>query len=296
MGVIEGGEVVDKVDNDLDGVLESSQNLELLLNSLDLLLEDLLLVLGDGDGHSVVMAVYRVEKAIDGIISFFEDILSLGEVSVGGIKVEDLLDLLDLLLSNVKLIGNGLTVLSIANEGLLGLGKELQSVLGLLLGVFPSVLDPLDISLEELGLVRVLEDDLTLGDEVCDNVPLGVQLGEGLLLSLNELINILKTRGSDVSGGGEHDSVKELNMGLELITIGVALPVEVHHDSGLLDIGNQLLVLLDQSVKPAELCSLLLLGALSHKDLKDLLEPFSDLSPLQILAEGVEGVSFPLEL
>merc|ERR1719468_1272219 len=276
MGVIEGGEVVDKVDNDLDGVLESSQNLELLLNSLDLLLEDLLLVLGDGDGHSVVMAVYRVEKAIDGIISFFEDILSLGEVSVGGIKVEDLLDLLDLLLSNVKLIGNGLTVLSIANEGLLGLGKELQSVLGLLLGVFPSVLDSLDISLEELGLVRVLEDDLTLGNEVCDNVPLGVQLGEGLLLSLNELINILKTRGSDVSGGGEHDSVKELNMGLELITIGVALPVEVHHDGSLLDIGDQLLVLLDQQIKFVVFLLLLILGALSHQDLQDLSQPFLD--------------------
>merc|ERR1719223_604038 len=227
---------------------------------------------------------------------FFEDILSLGEVSVGGIKVEDLLDLLDLLLSNVKLIGNGLTVLSIANEGLLGLGKELQSVLGLLLGVFPSVLDPLDISLEELGLVRVLEDDLTLGDEVCDNVPLGVQLGEGLLLSLNELINILKTRGSDVSGGGEHDSVKELNMGLELITIGVALPVEVHHDSGLLDIGDQLLVLLDQSVKLVVFLLLLILGALSHQDLQDLSQPFLDLSPLQVFAQRVKGVSLPLKL
>merc|ERR1719340_192881 len=32
---------------------------------------------------------------------------------------------------------------------------------------------------------------------------------------------------------------RKLNMGLQLVTIGVALPVEVHHDSGLLDIGDQ---------------------------------------------------------
>merc|ERR1719168_601051 len=36
-------------------------------------------------------------------------------------------------------------------------------------------------------------------------------------------------------------SLVELNMGLQLVTVGVALPVEVHHDRGLLDIGDQLL-------------------------------------------------------
>merc|ERR1719384_2606013 len=178
---------------------------------------------------------------MDGVIRPPQQTLSLAEVSIGSLKVEDLLDLLDLLLGNIKLIGNGLTVLSVANESRLGLGEKLQSLSGLVLGVLPSVLDSLDIGLKELGLVRVLEDDLPLGNEVCDNVPLGVQLGEGLLLSLNKLINILEARGSNVSGGGEHDSVKELNMGLELITIGVALPVEIHHDSSFLDIGDQLL-------------------------------------------------------
>merc|ERR1712012_466698 len=180
--------------------------------------------------------------------SVLEDVLSLLQISIGSIKVEDLLDLLDLLLSCLKIGGNGLTVLSVSNESSLCLIEKLKSVSGLVLGVLPSVLDPLDIGLKELGLVGVLEDDLTLGNEVCDNIPLGVQLGEGLLLSLNELINILKAGGSNVSGGGKHDSIKELNMGLELITIGVALPVEVNHDSGLLDIGDQLLVALDQGV------------------------------------------------
>ena len=63
-------------------------------------------------------------------------------------------------------------------------------------------------------------------------------------------------------------------MGLELITIGVALPVEVHHNSGLLDIGDQLLVLLDQSIELVVLLLLLVLGALSHQDLEDLVQPF----------------------
>merc|ERR1719211_537402 len=52
------------------------------------------------------------------------------------------------------------------------------------------------------------------------------------LLALNQFINILQAGWSDVSGGGQHDSVQELDMGLQLITIGVALPVQIHHDSG----------------------------------------------------------------
>jgi len=85
-------------------------------------------------------------------------------------------------------------------------------------------------------------------------------------------------------------------MGLELITIGVALPVEIHHDSGLLDIGDQLLVLLNETFKLVVFLLLQVLGALSHQDLQDLSQPFLDLSPLQIFAEGIEGVSLPLEL
>merc|ERR1712001_679069 len=192
----------------------------------------------------VVVLVDGVEKTVDLVVGVVEDFLSLGEVSIGGIQIEDLLHLLDLLLGNVELVGNSFTVLSVTNEGVLGLSKELKPVGGLVLGVFPSVLDSLDVSLEELGFVRVLEDDLTLGNEICHDVSLGVELRQRLLLSLNEFINILQTRWGDVSGGGQHDSVQELNMGLQLITIGVALPVEIHHDSGLLDIGDQLLVLL----------------------------------------------------
>merc|ERR1712038_2222237 len=73
--------------------------------------------------------------------------------------------------------------------------------------------------------------------------------------------------------------------GFQLVTVGVALPVEVHHDSGLLDIGDQLLVLLDQGVEFTHFCVSLILSALGHQDFQNLLEPLPDLSPLQIFAQ-----------
>merc|ERR1712045_968123 len=296
MGVVKSGESSNKLLNLADGCLEAADNLKLLLNSLDFLGKDLLLVLRDGNAHSFVVVIDGVKQTVNSFIRSLQEILSLLQIGISGITIEDLLHLLNLFLSGVKFIGNSLAVLSITNECTLGLVKKLESVLCLLFGIFPSILDTLDIGLKELGLVRVLQDDLTLGNEICDNVSLGVKLGQRLLLSLNQLIHILQTRGGDVPGGGQHDAVKELNMGLQLVTVGVALPVEVHHDSGLLDIGDQLLVLLDQGVEFAHFCVSLILGALGHQDFQNLLEPFPDLSPLQIFAQRVEGVSFSLEL
>merc|ERR1719512_120989 len=54
--------------------------------------------------------------------------------------------------------------------------------------------------------------------------------------------------------------------------------------------------LVEQSIELVVLLLLLVLGALSHQDLEDLSQPFLDLSPLQVFAERVEGVSLPLEL
>ena len=85
---------------------------------------------------------------------------------------------------------------------------------------------------EELGLVRVHKDLLALLDQLLDHVALGLQLGQGLLLTLDQLVHVLDAAGSNVSGGGEHDTVKELNMGLELVTVGVTLPVQVNHHLG----------------------------------------------------------------
>merc|ERR1711868_200933 len=284
-GVIKGSESSDKLLDLSNSGLESSKNFQLLLNSLDLLGKSLLLVLWDGDAHASVVGVDGVEQASNAIIGLLQDVLSLLQVSIGSIKVEDLLDLLDLFLSNLKVAGNGLTVLGVSNEGILGLIEELKSVLSLLLGLLPSVLDTVDIGLKELGFVRVLEDDLTLGNEICNNVSLGIKLRKRLFLSLNQLINILETRWSNFSGGRQHDSIKELNMGLQFITIGITLPVEIHHDSGLLDIGDELLMLLDQSIKLSKLIGSLFLGTLSHQDLQNLLEPFSDLGSLKIFAK-----------
>merc|ERR1711868_107780 len=294
-GVIKGSKSGDKLLDLSNSGLESSKNFQLLLNSLDLLGKSLLLVLWDGDAHASVVGVDGVEKASNAIIGLLQDVLSLLQVSIGSIKVEDLLDLLDLFLSNLEVAGNGLTVLSISNEGILGLIEELESVLGLLLGIFPSILDTVDIGLKELGFVRVLEDDLTLGNEICDNVSLGIQLRKGLFLSLNQLINILKTGWSNFSGGRQHNSIKELDMGLQFITIGIALPVKIHHDSGLLDIGDELLMLLDQDVQFSHFALSLTLSTLSHQDLQNLIQPFLNLSSLKIFTQRIECVSFSLE-
>merc|ERR1719317_908657 len=182
MGVVKVDEGGAEVLDDLDGVLETANNLKLSLNGLDLLVNNLLLVLGKGDGHAGEVVIDGLEESADGVVALVVKVLPLLHVSEGCLKVVHLLDLLDLLLSNLELRGNGLVVLSIANPGLLGVLEQLQPVLGLLLGVIPAFLDPLDITLKELGLVRVFQDNLTLGNEINNNVLLGVQLDKGLLL------------------------------------------------------------------------------------------------------------------
>merc|ERR1719323_1611359 len=228
--------------NNGNSVLEAGDNLELGVNSLDLLVKNLLLVLGKGDGHAGEVVIDGLEESADGVVALVVQLLPLLQVGEGILKVVPLLHLLDLLLGNFELRGNSLVVLSVANPGLLGVLEQLQSVLSLLLGVIPAFLDPLDIALKELGLVGVFQDLLTLLNQVIHNIPLGIQLDKGLLLPLDELIDILNTGGSNVTGGREHDAVKELNMGLQLVTVGVALPVQVNHDGGLLNAGDELLV------------------------------------------------------
>merc|ERR1719249_426121 len=176
--------------------LEAGVDLKLLFHSLDFLGQNLLLVLWDGDGHGGHVGIDGAEKSIDGVCALLEKILSLLKISIGSLEVKDLLDLLDFLFSNFKFSCNGFIVLSVANESILCFIKKLKSLSGLGLGVIPTLFNPLDISLEELGFVGVLEDDLAFVDEVSDNVSLGVELLKGLFLSLNELINILNARSS----------------------------------------------------------------------------------------------------
>merc|ERR1719429_47584 len=282
--------------NNGNSVLETGDNLELGVNSLDLLVKNLLLVLGEGDGHAGEVVIDGLEESADGVVALVVQLLPLLQVGESILKVVPLLHLLDLLLGNLELRGNGLIVLSVANPGLLGVLEQLQSILSLLLGVIPAFLDPLDIALKELGLVGVFQDLLTLLNQVIHNIPLGIQLDKGLLLPLDELIHILHAGGSNVTGGGEHDAVEELNMGLQLVTVGVALPVQVDHDRGLLNAGDELLVLFDEHIQLLVLGLLLGLGPFGHQDLEDLVQPFLHLSTLKILAEGMEVIPLPLEL
>merc|ERR1711971_1300400 len=155
-------------------------------------------------------------------------------------------------------------VLGVTNPGFLGIVEKLEPLLSLGLGQIPALLDPLHVALEELGLVRVLQNLGSLFDQLIDYIPLGVELDKGLLLPLDELIDILHAGGSNVAGGGEHDAIKELNMGLQLITVGVALPVQVNHDLGLHDGGDQFFVLLDQVVKKSHFLGALIFCSLCH--------------------------------
>merc|ERR1719442_153689 len=229
-GVVKVNKGSAEIFNNGNGVLEAADNLELGFNGLNLLIENLLLVLREGDGHASEVVIHALEKSTDCVVALVVQVLSLLQVGEGILKVVPLLDHLDLFLGNLKLRGNGLIVLSVANPGLLGVLEQLQPILRLLLGVIPALLDPLDIALKELGLVGMLQDNLTLGNEINNNILLGIKLDKGLLLPLNELIDILHAGGSDVTGGREHDAVEELNMGLQLVTVGVALPVQINHD------------------------------------------------------------------
>ena len=92
-------------------------------------------------------------------------------------------------------------------------------------------------------LLWVLKKYFALGNEVSDNAFFGLHLRKRLLLSLNQLFNILNTAGSNVTGRAEHDSIQELNMGFQLITISITFPVEINFDLGLEDSGNEVLVL-----------------------------------------------------
>merc|ERR1712004_803963 len=173
----------------------------------------------------------------------------LSKILFGSVQIEVLLNFLDLFFSLFKASSNSFVVFSVSNPSVLGFSEQLKPILCLALCVIPADFNSLDMSLQELGLVRVLKDLLALLNQVLDNVPLSVQLDKGLLLPLDELIDILNAGGSNVTGGGEHDAVEELNVGLQLVTVGVALPVQVDHDGGLLNAGDELLVLLDEDIQ-----------------------------------------------
>jgi len=148
-------------------------------------------------------------------------------------KSQGLLDSVSQPQLGVCLLQQGVHLGYLAVGGGLDLLPQLQLVLGLLLGVVPA--DLYDMALEELGLVEILQDLFALFNQLLDHTATSFQLDERLFLVLDQLVHILDARGRN--GGGQHDDVQELNVGLQIVTEGVALPVEVHHDLGLHDGG-----------------------------------------------------------
>ena len=80
---------------------------------------------------------------------------------------------------------------------------------------------------------------------------------------------------------------QKLDMGLQFVTIGVAFPVEIHHDRGFLNIGNELLVLLYQSLELLPLNLFLIFGPFSHQNFQNLSQPFLNFCSFQIFAQGL---------
>merc|ERR1719295_2268755 len=77
-----------------------------------------------------------------------------------------------LFLSNLKFRGDGLIVFSVSNPGILGVIEEFQALLGLLSRLIPANLDSLHVALEELGLLRVLQDLLAFVNQLHNDTSL----------------------------------------------------------------------------------------------------------------------------
>merc|ERR1719317_1084667 len=87
MGVVKVDEGGAEVLNDLDCVLETANNLKLSLNGLDLLVNNLLLVLGKGDGHAGEVVVDGLEESADGVVALVVQLLPLLQVGEGILEV-----------------------------------------------------------------------------------------------------------------------------------------------------------------------------------------------------------------
>merc|ERR1719402_1538400 len=86
-GVIKVDEGSAEVLNNGNSVLEAGDNLELGVNSLDLLVKNLLLVLGKGDGHAGEVVVDGLEESADGVVALVVQLLPLLQVGEGILKV-----------------------------------------------------------------------------------------------------------------------------------------------------------------------------------------------------------------
>ena len=116
---------------------------------------------------------------------------------------------------------------------------------------------------------------------------LGIKLMQGLLLSLNQLINIFHTRGSNLTRGRHHDPVKEFNVRLQFVAVGITFPVKINFDSDLRHPRDEIFMFLDESGQKIVLFLSLRLGSLSHQNLTHLGQPLLNLNLLQIFAQSL---------
>ena len=83
-------------------------------------------------------------------------------------------------------------------------------------------------------------------------------------------------------------------MRLQLVAIGVAFPVKVDFDGDLGNPWDQFFVLLDQLVQGVVFLLPLRLGALRHKNLKNVCQPFLNLGSFEVLAESLQKAMLEL--
>ena len=117
-------------------------------------LDEVLLVFGESHGHDVVVVLDGSEHALDGALAVVEDLLPLLQVLEGGLKVEALLDLLDLFLGALEVSGDVFQTLGVALPGSLGVLEQLKTGLSLVLGLVPTFLNTLDMAVQELGFAE----------------------------------------------------------------------------------------------------------------------------------------------
>ena len=109
------------------------------------------------------------------------------------------------------------------------------------------------------NILRVFQKLFAFLNKLKHKVAFALKLAERFLLSLNQFFYIFNARRSNVSGGAEHDTVQEFNVGFQLITIGITFPVEINFDLSCENSGDKVFVFSNEIIKPVVLSSPLFL-------------------------------------
>ena len=141
------------------------------------------------------------------------------------------------------------------------------------------------------NLLWVLQQLFAFLDEFVHDGPLVLKLVQGFLLPLNQLFYVFNTTGSNLSCGAEHDTIQELNMRCQLITIGITFPVQVDFKLGLLNSWNKSLMFNNYCFEIVRISCFFVLWSFCHQDFKHLFEPSLDVCSFQIFAQSLKRQS-----